>query len=157
MSKVSSAFAKRLEECVPPERIASGEPLSKHTTFQIGGPAEYFVTVSTAEELGRLLALLREVKKPYFPIGRGSNLLVGDKGFRGVVFRLAGELETCKVCGLTADTGKLIAGAGVSLAALANAGNYEEALAVIQAGLAENPSSSILQKDLNSIKKLLGR
>jgi UDP-N-acetylmuramate dehydrogenase len=61
------------------------EPLSRHTTFGIGGPADAFVTVRTAQELARVVMIAREFSAPIFILGAGSNMLVGDRGVRGVV------------------------------------------------------------------------
>ena len=64
--------------------VKTGEALSRHTTFGIGGPADIFVTVSNADELARAV-VAREASSPVFILGAGSNILVGDRGIRGVV------------------------------------------------------------------------
>ena len=61
------------------------EPLSRHTTFGIGGPADAFITVRSAGELAAAVRAARELGLPYFVLGAGSNILVGDAGIRGVV------------------------------------------------------------------------
>ena len=61
------------------------EPLSRHTTFGIGGPADVFVTARNAAELAAAVIAAREAHVPYFILGAGSNILVGDRGIRGVV------------------------------------------------------------------------
>ena len=61
------------------------EPLSRHTTFGIGGPADVFVTVRTSQELARAVMIAREFASPLFILGAGSNVLIGDRGVRGVV------------------------------------------------------------------------
>lgn len=61
------------------------EPLSRHTTFGIGGPADAFVTVRSAQELSRVVMMAREFAAPLFVLGSGSNVLIGDRGIRGVV------------------------------------------------------------------------
>jgi len=65
--------------------VKHGEPLARHTTFGIGGPAELFVTVRNADELARAAIAAREFAAPCFVLGSGSNILVGDRGVRGVV------------------------------------------------------------------------
>jgi len=85
--------------------------LAKYTTFKIGGPADFFVEVEKEEELVKLLKLLRELNLPYFILGGGSNLLVADEGFRGIVIKIAN-------CELRITNCKIIAGAGVSLGKL---------------------------------------
>lgn len=67
------------------------EPLSRHTTFCIGGPADYFVTPASSEELKKTLLLCKKEKIPYTILGNGSNLLVSDQGVRGVVIHMQHE------------------------------------------------------------------
>lgn len=105
---------QRLESILPEEQILTQEPMSRHTTFRVGGPAEYFLTANTAEQLRSVLACLREEGMPYFLLGNGSNLLVGDRGYRGAVVRLGGIFETVSIQDET-----IRAGAGASLAATA--------------------------------------
>ena len=68
--------------------VVTEEPMSRHTTFRIGGPADYFVTPHTKEEIRQVIRLCKEEEIPFAVLGNGSNLLVGDKGFRGVVIQL---------------------------------------------------------------------
>lgn len=93
---------------------AHGEPMSRHTTFQIGGPADRFVTVETLAQLKGLLKALKEGNLPYLILGKGSNLLVSDKGIRGVVLLLAGELKRIELL----PGGMIRAGAAASLASV---------------------------------------
>ncbi len=72
---------------VGPERVRRNVPLAPLTTFRIGGPADLFVRARTAGELRRAVAAARELEIPWFILGRGANILVGDRGFRGVVIR----------------------------------------------------------------------
>jgi len=94
----------------------AGEPLSRHTTWGIGGPADYYVEVKNAGELQTLSDWARDHQLPLTLIGQGSNLLVGDKGLRGVVARLRGVFEAISFNG---DT--VTAGAGALLPQLARA------------------------------------
>lgn len=91
------------------------EPLSRHTTFRIGGPADALVTARTAGDLARLLRFCRRRRVPVFPLGFGSNLLVLDGGVRGVVLRLAGDFSRVEFPGGT----RVRAGAGVRVPHLA--------------------------------------
>ena len=68
----------------------AGEPMSRHTTFQIGGPADRFITVETLPQLKGLVKALGQEGLPFLLLGKGSNLLVGDRGFRGAVLLLSG-------------------------------------------------------------------
>ena len=70
------------------ENVLVNEPMSRHTTFRIGGPADYFVTPHTKEEIRQVIRLCKEEEIPFAVLGNGSNLLVGDKGFRGVIIQL---------------------------------------------------------------------
>lgn len=62
--------------------VLKDEPMKMHTTFRIGGPADYFIQPSKIEEIRRIVAVCRECSTPIIFMGNGSNLLVGDKGFR---------------------------------------------------------------------------
>lgn len=68
-------------------KLIEKEPLAAHTTFGIGGPADFFYVAETPEELVRAVQVAKEEKIPYFFLGGGSNLLVSDKGFRGLVIK----------------------------------------------------------------------
>ena len=72
------------------------EPLSAHTTFQIGGPADVYIEPNDADALAQSVCLCRENNVPYFLLGKGSNVLFGDNGFRGAVVSTA-RLFGCHV------------------------------------------------------------
>ena len=84
-------WAEELRRLFPNARLA--EPLARHTTFHIGGPADALVAVHDEKELAALLRFAKGRALPSFLLGRGSNLLVRDGGIRGVVVRLEGEFE----------------------------------------------------------------
>lgn len=86
-------FSLRLKELAGEARVLEQEPLFKHSTFRVGGPADWFVFVDSAEILKGLLALCKEYEMPWMILGNGSNVLISDKGIRGVVLRLAGAFE----------------------------------------------------------------
>ncbi len=88
-----------MKTIIPQERILFHEPMSRHTTFRVGGEAECFVMVRTEEELTKLILHLNQIEEEYFILGNGSNLLVGDKGYRGVVLKLGGSMEEVSVEG----------------------------------------------------------
>lgn len=71
------------------DNIRYDEPMMKHTTFRIGGPAAVYVTPQTKEQLAEAIYLLQQSKVPYEVIGNGSNLLVADQGFAGVIFDMS--------------------------------------------------------------------
>ncbi|MDE7187128.1 MAG: UDP-N-acetylmuramate dehydrogenase [Lachnospiraceae bacterium] len=99
-----------MKTIIPQERILFHEPMSRHTTFRVGGEAEYFVMVRTEEELTKLIFYLNQIEEEYFILGNGSNLLVGDKGYRGVVLKLDGPMEEVSVEGnvIRAGAGALL-------------------------------------------------
>jgi UDP-N-acetylmuramate dehydrogenase len=69
------------------KRVLTNEELAPYTYFRIGGPADYFVTVNTSDELKEIILLAEASKVPWFILGGGSNILVGDLGFRGLVIK----------------------------------------------------------------------
>jgi len=76
------------------------EPLSAYTTFRTGGEADIFVDVADADTLSQAIRLSREMMLPYFVIGGGSNLLIGDNGYRGVIIRnsiVGREVQGCEI------------------------------------------------------------
>ncbi|MEW6557488.1 MAG: UDP-N-acetylmuramate dehydrogenase [Elusimicrobiota bacterium] len=75
-------------------KVLENEPLSKHTTFRIGGPCNFYVETKTIDELQKLVRYCKNKKIPYLVIGFGSNILVKDKRIKGVVIRLMGELSS---------------------------------------------------------------
>lgn len=87
-------------------RFLLDEPLSRHTTFRIGGKADVFVFANKTESLSDILGILKDGGVPYFVIGRGSNLLVNDDGVRGVVISLE-EMKSITINGdvITAQSG----------------------------------------------------
>lgn len=112
-------FEQRLAGLMDRERIKKDEPMKKHVTFRVGGNADYFVTVKNADEIAAVINLCKEEKVPYFIMGNGSNLLVGDKGIRGVVIQIARDMNEIEVDGetITAMAGALlskIAGAALN-------------------------------------------
>ena len=87
MDKNRQQFEQELEKLLSQEQIRKEEPLSRHTTFRVGGAAEYFVMPSVAQ-VPEVVALCRAYGLPLTVIGNGSNLLVSDEGLRGVVLEL---------------------------------------------------------------------
>jgi UDP-N-acetylmuramate dehydrogenase len=76
-----------LRQALGPDRVRTGEVLAPYTTFRIGGPADLFYEPATADELAAALLAAREHGVPFFLLGLGANILVGDRGFRGLVIR----------------------------------------------------------------------
>jgi len=111
---VSSEFAAELRRIGP---VRPGEPLSRHTTFGVGGPADFFLTARSEEQLRLAYATARRHGVPVFIFGAGSNILVGDGGIRGLTI----ENRTRQVEGPYPNGAgfRVRAASGVSFAALA--------------------------------------
>ena len=85
---MSQNLLNELYRIVGEDNVRLNEPMARHTTFRIGGPARYFVTPMDTEELSQIVVLCKAEKVPFFMLGHGSNLLVSDKGIYGVVIQL---------------------------------------------------------------------
>lgn len=106
---------ERISQFVPKENISENELMSRHTTFKVGGPCSVLVKIDDTEWLKKLLPLLEEEKIPYFFLGNGSNLLVSDEGYKGVVLTFSQKLADDVIV----DGEKIIAGGGVLLSKVA--------------------------------------
>lgn len=93
--------------------FAEKESMKEHTSFKIGGNADFFITAKTVDELKAVISLCRENDVPYMIIGNGSNLLISDDGIKGAVIRLEGEFKN-----ITVEGDEITAGAGASLTKL---------------------------------------
>ena len=106
-------FYNKLAEIVSPEAILENEPMSKHTTFRIGGNAEVFVSPKISQ-VADIIKLAKEYEIPVTIIGNGSNLLVGDKGIPGLVLSFGKDAEEIQV-----DGSCMIVSAGALLSKIA--------------------------------------
>ena len=97
------------------ENVYLNEPMMKHTSFRIGGPADWLVSPDSAETLCGTIKLLRSLNVPYFILGNGSNLLVSDDGYRGVVIQIGKNLSKIEINGTVVR-----AGAGALLSSVAS-------------------------------------
>lgn len=86
-----------IREIIDVQRILFEEPMSCHTTFRVGGPADAFVMPASISELERVIRCCHEQAVPYYIIGNGSNLLVGDQGVRGIVIQLGNAFSEIEV------------------------------------------------------------
>ncbi len=109
-------FYNQLINCIDKERVLVDEPMKQHTTFRVGGNADYFVMPQSPEEVKSIVALCKEADMPYYILGNGSNLLVGDKGYRGVIIQIYKEMNHIRI-----DGDKVIAQAGALLSRVGNA------------------------------------
>jgi UDP-N-acetylmuramate dehydrogenase len=103
------SFEEKLNQLLEGDQIYLQEPMSRHTTFRVGGPADYYVTPQ-CEQVSPLISLCQQCQMPIQVIGNGSNLLVGDKGIRGLVMELgsAAAKIDCQGNELTATAGVLL-------------------------------------------------
>ncbi|HCC32935.1 MAG TPA: UDP-N-acetylenolpyruvoylglucosamine reductase [Clostridiales bacterium] len=100
-------------------RVRVNEPMAAHTSFGIGGPADLLAEPASGEELSAILAFARRGAVPYVTIGLGTNILVRDGGFRGLVIKMTGFRELTALCSEGSE-GRLRAGAGLPLHAVAD-------------------------------------
>jgi len=108
MQDVKEIFKERFAD-----QVRFDEPLSKHSTYKIGGPAKVLIMPQTDSDLEEAFRLVKKHALPYFILGGGSNVLLPDEGFDGVVIKPRNKE-------LTIDGSKVTAGAGVVLAKLAS-------------------------------------
>ena len=118
----TDALANRLEIAIDAERLLKGEPMSAHTTFKVGGPADFFASIASVDELVAVLDACRLANAPWHVIGCGSDLLVADEGIEGVCICLGEHFADIRVNGT-----RVIAQAGAT--------NEQVAEAACEAGL----------------------
>ena len=96
--------------CLGSDNVKLQEPMSKHTTFRIGGPADFYLCPHSTKEVQQTVQICKEENLPYFILGNGSNLLVSDKGYRGVIIQLWKNFSDISVkdCCITAKAGALL-------------------------------------------------
>ena len=108
-----SHFYDEITTALPELQVLKDEPMSRHTTFRIGGPADYFVCPDR-EQIAEVLAVAKKCGMAITVIGNGSNLLVGDKGIRGLVVEIGLAMNQ-----ITVDKEHITAGAGALLSQVA--------------------------------------
>ncbi len=123
-------FLKSVEEQIPELKVLVDEPMKKHTTFRIGGPADFYVEPDETQ-LIKLLQIAKECNMPVTVVGNGSNLLVGDGGIRGLTVGIGKGLSKIEVSDntITAGAGAILASAA-SKAADASLGGMEFAAGI---------------------------
>ena len=105
---------EQFQEIISEDKIYINEPMNKHTSFKIGGPAECLVKIQTAEELREILKIAKKQNIPLTIIGNGSNILVSDDGIKGLVLKI--ELDTFE---LNSQLAYVKVGSGVKLGFIA--------------------------------------
>lgn len=98
---------------IPEENIHVNESMSKHTSFKVGGVADYYIEVNDVAQLIYILKLAKKMKMKTFILGNGTNVIIKDSGFRGIIIKI-------NFTHLNIEKGKIVAGAGVPVALLSN-------------------------------------
>ncbi len=107
------SLLEELIQAAGEDRVRTMEPMGPHVTFRAGGKADYFVSPSGEQELAGVIRACRSQKTPFYILGNGSNLLVGDKGYRGVIIHMGEDWNFCRFQGT-----RVRAGAGILLSRL---------------------------------------
>lgn len=107
---MNKEIVTQFQEIAGTEQVLIQEPMKNHTTFRIGGPAACFVRPQDAGQVGRILHICRENEVPWFILGNGSNLLVSDRGFDGVIIQIYRNMSRIQVSGhhMTVQAGALL-------------------------------------------------
>ena len=103
----------KFETILDQDRILMEEPMKKHTTFRLGGPADFFLCPSDVNQIPEIIHICREEGIPWFVLGNGSNLLVSDQGYRGVVIQIYKNMNQ-----ITVEGTRIYAQAGALLSAV---------------------------------------
>lgn len=98
---------------IPEKNIHINEDMSKHTSFKVGGTADFFVEVDDVSELIYILKLAKKIKVKTYILGNGTNIIIKDTGFRGIIIKLNFKH-------LKTEKEKIVAGAGIPVALLSN-------------------------------------
>lgn len=113
---ISEAVIEALRGFVPSENIHVQEPMNRHTTFRLGGPAECLVEIENSQQLARIQHYLYQIEMPFLILGNGSNLLIGDRGYYGVVLQIGSKMNQ-----LSVEDTKITVQAGALLSQIAKA------------------------------------
>lgn len=90
---------QKFTEVLGSGRVLFDEPMSRHTTFRIGGPADIFAMPENFQQVGEVLKLCKKEQLPFFILGNGSNLLVSDGGYRGVIIQMDRNMQEIRLEG----------------------------------------------------------
>lgn len=112
---MNDTIIKLISETLGNTAVSVGDSMSSHTTFKIGGPADLIVEPANKNQLAAILGMARQFDLPCFVMGNGSNLLVGDKGIRGVVIKVSNAMSDYET-----DGEYISAESGIKLSRLAN-------------------------------------
>ncbi len=113
---ISSTVLETLKEMLPEENIHLQESMAEHTTFKVGGNAACLLELETEEQLIKVNRYLRMIEMPFFVLGNGSNTLVKDEGYQGIVLQISDKMNKIRVEG-----NRIIAQAGALMSQVATA------------------------------------
>ena len=107
---MNQELGKKLLSIFKEEQVKKDELMKSHTTFRVGGPAAYFVTPQTADEVAKVIEACTQENVSYYIVGNGSNLLVSDKGYEGVIIQIYKQMNQIEVEGtqIRAQAGALL-------------------------------------------------
>lgn len=114
MEELSSGVLEALRGFAPEEQILLNEPMSRHTTFRVGGEAKALIQIDNVSELIDIISYLNKVQEPYYIKGNGSNILVGDKGYNGIILEM-GQFFS----GIRVEDNEIIAQSGALMSRIA--------------------------------------
>ena len=112
---MNQEIGKKLLSILKVEQVKKDEPMKIHTTFRVGGPARYFVTPETEEEVAKVIEVCTQENVPYYIVGNGSNLLVSDQGYEGVIIQIYKQMNRVEI-----TENEIHAQAGALLSMIAN-------------------------------------
>ena len=104
----------QIADIIGKENVHTRESMAKHTTFKAGGNADYLVSVSEVEQISELIKIAKEQGLPYYILGKGSNVLFSDQGYRGMIIQISNNFSHTKW-----EKNTVVAKAGISIAKLA--------------------------------------
>ena len=108
---MNKEFFEELKSKIGEEIIRTDEPMKEHITFKVGGPADYFITPENSKQIETAIKLCKKYGIPFYIIGNGSNLIVKDEGYRGVIIEIGANMSDISVDGtvITAGAGAILA------------------------------------------------
>ena len=112
---MNQEIGKKLLSILKVEQVKKDEPMKIHTTFRVGGPVSYFVTPETEEEVAKVIEVCTQENVPYYIVGNGSNLLVSDQGYEGVIIQIYKQMNRVEI-----TENEIHAQAGALLSMIAN-------------------------------------
>ena len=114
---IKEEIVRELYAIAGEDAVQTAEPMKNHTTFRVGGPADYFVAPHTEEEIRKIVALCEEKEIPWFVTGNGSNLVVSDEGYHGVILSVYKNFQ-----GIEVEGNRIRAKAGSMLVSISKSG-----------------------------------